>query len=536
MDSSNTTSSFIESYHKQLNSFCLPERLAGSYELRDCLKQSSKKDIYLLSDEKENQFILKCGTGKQAALIKQEYHISTQLESIQGLMIPEYIDFFEEEETCYLLRRYIEGCSIADYFEKRLYFTDIEIIDIMLEICHLIQLLHMQKPPIIHRDIKPENFIIQKGTGTLYLVDFDTARVFAPEKSRDTMLIGTPSHAAPEQFGFSQSDVRTDIYALGKTLLYLTYGSTEVKDLKSTSIARPFQKMIARCTDFVPNKRYSDVSQLSRSLKHYRTHLNFLKSYARQLAVSVLILALGIGIGYITGSLQSEQYSTHFISNGDNTSQTDMPSDENNASQTEAQPSDVHSTSQTEAQPSDANGSSLSETNDTDNTMQETASDDASLLEQSGALECDLLQYMDMVDQIILDYYNYDTDAVAQGCEALVTALYEDEALNQRTGTDYYNSEKDFGSPYRACIVQIRDSLAYRNGILKQNLGSYASYKEALYMSLNGYLDPSIINVKSGLYIYATSSGEESRQCYQDALSDMLYNILNAFDIVDGVN
>lgn len=540
----------LDSKNEQLHSFILPHRLADSYQLRDCLKKSSHKELYLLSDTREMQFILKRGTGKQIPLIKQEYQISQQLSTIPDLAVPECIDYWEEGEACYLLRHYIEGISLADYFERRLYLSDMEITGYMLKICEMIQLLHKQNPPIIHRDIKPENFIIQKGTGVLYLIDFDTARIFTPDKSRDTMLVGTPSHAAPEQFGFFQSDVRTDIYALGKTLLYLTYGSTEIKEVKSSSIAKPFQKMISRCTDFTPDKRYSDVGQLIRSLKHYHKHLTFSKSYAYPIGLGLLILTLGTGIGFMGGSFYEKQASKKSepaasesqnmdnqnmdSQNSDRPDNSEQPDDkQENITSSDTLNSDKEFGDTDENNSSTENDTSQTKTGSTDNNKAAVSSENASLFEQSGAKECDFMQFQDLVNQIILDCYNSDSSSMAANCEKLVKALYEDEAVSQVTGTDYYGVTPASGEDFRAPIVQIRDNLAYRDQILKQKLGSYAHYADAIYSNIYNYLTPSVINVESCLYIYATASGEKSRVEYQGALADIMNNIRMTIDWVD---
>lgn len=530
-----TTNSFLASYKEQLDSFSLPGRLTDAYQLRDCLKKSTHKEIYVLTNAKETQFVLKRGTGNQLPLIKQEYQISQKLASIQELTIPQYIDYWEEEDACYLLRTYVEGISLADYLERRLYMSDMEIADYMLEICEMLQLLHKQNPPIIHRDIKPENFIIQKGTGTLYLIDFDTARIFTPDKSRDTMLIGTPALAAPEQFGFSQSDVRSDIYALGKTLLYLSYGSTQIKDLKSSSIAKPFQKMILRCTDFTPDKRYSDVGQLIHSLKHYQRHLRFSKSYAYQLGIGLLILFMGTAIGFMGGSLFEKkepalpQQVTVGTGQNSNSQNGDSLSSNLQNSNNETGDSSNGNEQADNIHPNEKQENiTSSDTLDSDK-----ESDNSSLFEQSGVLECDFFQFQDLVDQIIIDCYNSDSSSMAANCEKLVKALYEDEAVNQVTGTDYYGDIPALGEDFRAPIVQIRDNLAYRDQILRQKLGSYEHYADAIYSNIYNYLTPSVINVESSLYIYATASGEKSRVEYQGALSNISDNIRMAIDWVD---
>ena len=81
--------------------------------------------------------------------------------------------------------------------------------------CDGLKELHEQK--IIHRDIKPSNMILQ-ADGRIRLIDFDAARIFKDNKATDTELLGTKDYAPPEQYGFGQTDPRSDIYSLGVTI------------------------------------------------------------------------------------------------------------------------------------------------------------------------------------------------------------------------------------------------------------------------------------------------------------------------------
>lgn len=528
MDFSNTNDylkEFSASYKKQLNSFCLPDKLSDSYTLCSCLKHSGDKEIYLLSDKKDALYVLKKGTNSQCTQIRQEYQLFQRLETLKDMPIPHCTDFWEDADSCFLLRTYIEGCSLSDYLEKRLYFTPQEMIDYMLDICNIVKILHTQSPPIIHRDIKPENFIIQKGTGRLYLIDLDTARQYSPDKSRDTRLMGTPSHAAPEQFGFSQSDIRTDIYALGKTMLYLLCGSTEDSALNKASIPKPFKKIVRNCISFAPEKRYSNVDQLIRSLKHYRRYLNSFKIYGKQTGIAVLLLAFGISLGYAAGSIQTKQDLENPITAAGNLDNTSLKNSDDI----------LLNNTDTDNGSSENNGDNDKKNNtSSEKSVSEKSSMDTSLLEQSGVLECDLLQFQDMVNQIILDYYKSDPDAMVKDYEILTNALYQDKALNQVAGTDYADFNETPDRIFQTPVIRIRDSLAYRNQILKRYQGSYDNYKDAIFMNMNGYLDSQIANTECCLYLYATSSGEEAvDNYYQHALADILYNLTFSFDMAD---
>ena len=78
------------------------------------------------------------------------------------------------------------------------------------ELCRVLQYLHNNRPnPIIYRDMKPSNIMLQPD-GRLKLIDFGIAREYKRGNTDDTTYIGTRGYAAPEQFGKSQSDARTD--------------------------------------------------------------------------------------------------------------------------------------------------------------------------------------------------------------------------------------------------------------------------------------------------------------------------------------
>ena len=101
--------------------------------------------------------------------------------------------------------------------------------------CDGLKILHENK--IVHRDIKPENLILQGDK--IRLIDFDAARIFKSDKNKDTKILGTEYYAPPEQFGFGQTDPRSDIFSLGKTFQELT-GKNLRGDLK---------KILSKCTE-----------------------------------------------------------------------------------------------------------------------------------------------------------------------------------------------------------------------------------------------------------------------------------------------
>lgn len=491
------TEQFLDSYGKVLRSYSLPHRLSGQYVLSSCIKHSKNKEIYLLSDRQENLYILKKEKNGRFAQLLQEHQIFEILkDSDLSPFMPECIDYWEESDWCYLLRTYIEGDSLAEYSDKHPSLAKQEIIDFSLEICKLINILHDRKPPIIYRDIKPENFILQKDTHILYLIDFDTARQYIPEKTKDTHLCGTPELAAPEQFGFCQSDIRTDIYGIGITMLYLITGSTAKEGLQDKQIPSRLRKIICRAAAFSPEKRYPSVPALQRDLQKYKKRLSS-PFPLRLLAINMIIFSLGLGIGFTAGKLY----------------QTKPPA--------------------TADKLDNINDTAFSE--QSADQLQKAQNSSGSLLSISGAKQVNLWKYQNQVDAIILSYYGADYNSMTEQLETLVSGLYADDALMRVLGEDYSTYEAlppDFWHINDLSTIRVR--LAYRNQILRAKLGTYKDYQKNIINILESSV--SIVNgdiVPSSLYQYATLTSEERNSYYTFALADLLGYVCDAFDQSD---
>lgn len=508
------TAAFLTSYEKTLHSFSLPERLSGKYTLINCIRHSSEKEIYLLSDSGSKQYLLKKETAGHSSQLRQEYTMLLKLSKCgKALAIPACIDFWEEQDLCYLLRTYIPGYSLVEYTEKHPSPSEQELIQLSLDICALIGVLHSQLPPIIHRDIKPENFVLQKDTGILYLIDLDTARQYMSDKTKDTQLMGTPSLAAPEQFGFCQSDFRTDIYGIGKTMLYLATGTTSSEDLKKNIPFPALRRIIKRAIAFSPEKRYPSIQALQKALLRYKKRVYIKSVLLRRLAIGLCIFLAGLGTGVLTGKLLASK-------------QTVKPMTDS-FSQNGAAIAADNTTNDTQTAQNDSNDTG------SDNPL--AASGAGSLRDMANVKVVDLWQYREQVDSIILSYYNADYDSVISQLENLVSDLYADEAIMQIAGEDYacYDViQPEFWNMTE--IANIRARLAYRDRILQQKLGSYSAYRHYIINSLGFNLDPTVPNNKSSLYRYATGTAEDRAQDYYYALSDILCDTSVAFDTADG--
>ena len=130
----------------------------------------------------------------------------------------------------------------------------------MLQLCDGLIMLH--RKGIIHRDIKPSNIILQAvgGHDFVRLIDYDAARIVKEEQKEDTRLLGTKGYAPPEQYGYGQTDQRSDIYSLGITF----------KEMLGENYNGWLRPILQKCTEVDARSRYQTVADLKKALLYHR--------------------------------------------------------------------------------------------------------------------------------------------------------------------------------------------------------------------------------------------------------------------------
>ena len=103
---------------------------------------------------------------------------------------------------------------------------------------------------------------LENNTHTLKLIDFDSARLIKPCYPNDTEYLGTVGYAAPEQYGEVQTDTRADIYSMGILMNEL------LTKKRPSELLYPgkLQKVIVKCIQVSPDKRFQTAEKLKRSL------------------------------------------------------------------------------------------------------------------------------------------------------------------------------------------------------------------------------------------------------------------------------
>ena len=138
--------------------------------------------------------------------------------------------------------------------------------DVFPRVCDAVCELHERfDPPIVHRDLKPSNIML--SSESLTIIDFGISRTCTQGAQTDTTHFGTRAYAPPEQFGFAQTTVRSDVYALGLLLYFCLAGNVpdatlRERNFKIDGVPEAMRRVIAKAAAFDPNNRYEGVREL----------------------------------------------------------------------------------------------------------------------------------------------------------------------------------------------------------------------------------------------------------------------------------
>ncbi|HEX6109421.1 MAG TPA: serine/threonine-protein kinase, partial [Ktedonobacteraceae bacterium] len=213
----------------------LPDQtlLTGRYQLLSRIGQGGMGAVYKAADTRFNNRPVAIkemsSTGLTPARLQEaEAAFEREAHLLADLLhpnLPRIYEHFAENDRSYLVMDFIEGQTLEEYLDKKgggPLPVD-QVITWAEQLCDVLNYLHSHQPPIIFRDLKPANVMIS-DSGHVYLIDFGIARIFKPGKQHDTVALGSPGYAAPEQYGKAQSTPRSDIYSLGALLHHLLTG------------------------------------------------------------------------------------------------------------------------------------------------------------------------------------------------------------------------------------------------------------------------------------------------------------------------
>ncbi|MCD4783626.1 MAG: serine/threonine protein kinase [Candidatus Eremiobacteraeota bacterium] len=243
------------------------------------------------------------------------------LQQLSNPHIPCVYDFFDKNGKVYYVREYISGEVLEDIMIRKI--LNRKIVQYSFQMVDILEYLHSQG--IIYRDLKPGNLIVTPED-YLILFDFGASHFYSPGKLKDTIELGTPGYAAPEQYRSSQSDPRVDIYSFGATLHYMLTG-VNPEDIPfkfkppheiNSRIPRWLSEISMKCLELDPEKRFQGVDEIRWALNRKSgifgifTGLKFLESH--QIKKRIESPWHGKGMLYRIPRNESEKGNETFIS------------------------------------------------------------------------------------------------------------------------------------------------------------------------------------------------------------------------------
>lgn len=218
---------------------------------RELTVLDEKKNIVLVQDRRNSELCVK----KTLDIYSRDVYEQLASVRIEGVLAVK--ECVADDGKLIVVEEYVQGRSLKQVLDEHGLLNEEQAYEIAVQLVDILVRLHQLEPAIVHRDIKPSNIIIEKN-GHVNLIDFNAARHVNADKNEDTRMLGTVYFAAPEQFGFGQSDERTDIYGLGATINYIMTG-----DKPGAGIAEcRFSDILKKCLMVDAKDRYQSAAEL----------------------------------------------------------------------------------------------------------------------------------------------------------------------------------------------------------------------------------------------------------------------------------
>ena len=251
----------------------IKDYIKNRFKIIKILRKNDKGEVQLaqLNDTGEFVIIKKINfTGLPYKILRKNPH----------KLFAKILKCAEDSEDTLIIEEFIQGEPLIERILNKKFLNEYEAKEILLQICEGLKFLH--KLGIIHRDIKPSNLILQADR-VIKLIDFDAARIFKENQSEDTNSLGTKGYAPPEQYGYGQTDSRSDIYSLGVTF----------QKLLGENYHGNLEKILAKCTEIDPKNRFQNVDELKFALINQKNSVE--KSFNPQ---KIILLTIIISIFY----------------------------------------------------------------------------------------------------------------------------------------------------------------------------------------------------------------------------------------------
>lgn len=235
------------------------------YPQEIAMRKAQYEDVVTVTSiEEKNNY----DKGKKRFL--DEAQVMARFNKNEGIV--KILDFFEANNTAYIVMEYLEGITLKQYLGKYGVIQFRNLIEMMLPLLEALIEIHSQG--LIHRDISPDNIMVQHN-GKLKLMDFGAARDYTESGNKSLTVILKPGYAPPEQYQtHGVQGPWTDIYALCATIYKCLTGITppdaiarvmddkfKEPDQLDGKLSPDIKKILWKGMNIFPEERYQDIGE-----------------------------------------------------------------------------------------------------------------------------------------------------------------------------------------------------------------------------------------------------------------------------------